>query len=130
MKAVSFKPNAHCPIIDITQKMTQARSATDCKQSRQNARSLFIVGYRHPSRNRNSRTNNNRCCIRDTRQSRAVSFKIRKIHKHKRANMARSHGYQVGIEAKIEYHPILEILGTKYESWKRTAINWLQQKLT
>jgi hypothetical protein len=44
--------------------------------------------------------------------------------------MARSHGYQVGIEAKIEYHPTLEILGTKYESWKRTALNWLQSGLT
>jgi len=44
--------------------------------------------------------------------------------------MARSHGYQVGIEAKIEYHPTLEILGTKYESWRRTALNWLQSGLT
>ena len=44
--------------------------------------------------------------------------------------MARSHGYQVGIEAKVEYHPALEILGTKYESWKRTALNWLQSGLT
>jgi hypothetical protein len=40
------------------------------------------------------------------------------------------HGTQVGIEAKIEYHPALEILGIKYESWRRTALNWLQTALT
>lgn len=44
--------------------------------------------------------------------------------------MACCHGSQVGIEAKIEYHPALEILGTKYETWRRTALNWLQSGLT
>jgi IS605 OrfB family transposase len=44
--------------------------------------------------------------------------------------MARRHGSQVGIESKIEYHPALEILGIKYESWRRTALNWLQSGLT
>ena len=44
--------------------------------------------------------------------------------------MARRHGSQVGIEAKIEAHPSLEILGAEYESWKRTALNWLQSGLT
>jgi IS605 OrfB family transposase len=44
--------------------------------------------------------------------------------------MAGSHGSQVGIEAKIEYHPALEILSTCYESWRRTALNWLQSGLT
>jgi IS605 OrfB family transposase len=43
--------------------------------------------------------------------------------------MARHHGQQVGIEAKIEYHPVLEVLGVKYESWRRTALNWLQAGL-
>jgi IS605 OrfB family transposase len=40
--------------------------------------------------------------------------------------MARRHGSQVGIEARIEDHPALEILGDKYESWRRTALSWLQ----
>jgi IS605 OrfB family transposase len=40
--------------------------------------------------------------------------------------MAGSHGTQVGIEAKIEAHPTLEILGFHYESWRRTALTWLQ----
>jgi len=44
--------------------------------------------------------------------------------------MARRHGSQVGIESKIEYHPTLEILGEKYESWRRTALSWLQLGLT
>jgi IS605 OrfB family transposase len=44
--------------------------------------------------------------------------------------MARRHGSQVGIESKIEDHPALEILGIKYESWRRTALNWLQSGLT
>ncbi len=44
--------------------------------------------------------------------------------------MARRHGSQVGIETKIKYHPALEILGTKYESWRRTAVNWFQSGLT
>ncbi|MCL1473721.1 hypothetical protein [Argonema antarcticum] len=44
--------------------------------------------------------------------------------------MAKKHGHQVGIEAKIEYHPTLEILGFRYESWRRTALNWFQSGLT
>jgi IS605 OrfB family transposase len=44
--------------------------------------------------------------------------------------MAKSHGFQVGIEAKIEDHPVLEILGSYYESWRRTALNWLQSGLS
>lgn len=44
--------------------------------------------------------------------------------------MARRHGSQVGIEAKMEDHPALEILGAQYESWRRTALNWLQSGLT
>ncbi|NEP83897.1 MAG: hypothetical protein F6K39_40705 [Okeania sp. SIO3B3] len=40
--------------------------------------------------------------------------------------MAKSHGSLRGIEAKIEYHPAFEELGTLYESWKRSAINWMQ----
>lgn len=43
--------------------------------------------------------------------------------------MAQGHGTQVGIEAKIEDHPALEVLGIKYESWRKTALNWLQSGL-
>ncbi|MDY7009123.1 MAG: transposase, partial [Cyanobacteriota bacterium] len=40
--------------------------------------------------------------------------------------MANFHGSLTGIEAKIEYHPVFEELGALYESWKRSAINWMQ----
>ncbi|GGA32193.1 hypothetical protein [Okeania sp. KiyG1] len=40
--------------------------------------------------------------------------------------MAKSHGSLTGIEAKIEYHPAFEELGALYESWKRSAVNWMQ----
>ncbi|NEQ74011.1 MAG: IS200/IS605 family element transposase accessory protein TnpB [Okeania sp. SIO2C9] len=40
--------------------------------------------------------------------------------------MAKSHGSLIGIEAKIEYHPVFEELGALYESWKRSAVNWIQ----
>ncbi|GFZ98210.1 hypothetical protein CYANOKiyG1_09410 [Okeania sp. KiyG1] len=40
--------------------------------------------------------------------------------------MAKSHGSLTGIEAKIEYHPVFEELGALYESWKRSAVNWMQ----
>jgi len=40
--------------------------------------------------------------------------------------MAKSHGSLRGIETKIEYHPIFEELGALYESWKRSAVNWMQ----
>lgn len=43
--------------------------------------------------------------------------------------MARHHGLQVGIKAKIEYHPGFEDLGCCYEQWRRTAVNWLQSGL-
>ena len=51
--------------------------------------------------------------------------------------MARRHGCRdalagrlYGIESKIEYHSALGILGEKYESWRRTALSWLQAGLT
>jgi hypothetical protein len=44
--------------------------------------------------------------------------------------MARCHGFQVGIEAKIEYHPALEDLGSLHEQCRRTALNWLQSGLS
>ncbi len=44
--------------------------------------------------------------------------------------MAQSHGLQVGIEAKIDAHPALEEIGSFYEQWRRTAVNWLQSELT
>ncbi|MDY7008926.1 MAG: hypothetical protein SWX82_34715 [Cyanobacteriota bacterium] len=40
--------------------------------------------------------------------------------------MAKSHGSLTGIEAKIEYHPVFEELEGLYESWKRSAVNWMQ----
>ncbi|NEP04005.1 MAG: hypothetical protein F6K25_31430 [Okeania sp. SIO2G4] len=40
--------------------------------------------------------------------------------------MAKSHGSLTGIEAKIEYHPVFEELGELYESWQRSAVNWMQ----
>ncbi|MBR8829802.1 MAG: hypothetical protein N5P05_001243 [Chroococcopsis gigantea SAG 12.99] len=44
--------------------------------------------------------------------------------------MGRQHGLSVGIETKIHYHPILDVIGEYYESWRRTALNWLQSGLT
>ena len=44
--------------------------------------------------------------------------------------MGKRHGHQVGVEAKIEYHPALDVIGVNYESWRRTALNWLQDGLT
>lgn len=44
--------------------------------------------------------------------------------------MGKNHGQSIGIEAKIEYHSALESLGFYYESWRRTALNWLQNGLT
>ncbi|NEP80542.1 MAG: hypothetical protein F6K39_21655 [Okeania sp. SIO3B3] len=40
--------------------------------------------------------------------------------------MTKSHGSLTGIEALIEYHPVFEELGALYESWKRSAVNWMQ----
>ena len=37
-----------------------------------------------------------------------------------------SAGLRVGIEAKIKYSPILDILGDKYESIRRTGLNDMQ----
>ena len=39
-------------------------------------------------------------------------------------------GLQVGIEAKIPYHPILDILGDKYESIRRTGLNDMQKGMS
>lgn len=44
--------------------------------------------------------------------------------------MAKNHGLQIGIEAKIEYHPIFEDLGSAYESWRRSAFTLLQSGLS
>ena len=44
--------------------------------------------------------------------------------------MSKNPGQSIGIEAKIEYTPALESLGFYYESWRRTALNWLQFGLT
>lgn len=44
--------------------------------------------------------------------------------------MSKCHGSQVGIEAKIESTPALEKLGFLYESWRRTAVNWVNSGLT
>ncbi len=38
-----------------------------------------------------------------------------------------SKGLRIGIEAKIKYSPILDILGDKYESIRRTGLNDMQQ---
>ncbi len=42
----------------------------------------------------------------------------------------KSKGQLVGIEAKIEYSPALDDLGFFYESYRRTALNWLQSGKT
>ena len=39
-------------------------------------------------------------------------------------------GLQIGIEAKIEYNPILEVLGNKYESIRRTGLNDMQRGMS
>ena len=44
--------------------------------------------------------------------------------------MAKKHGQSIGIETKIQDHPILDTIGFYYESWRRTSLNWLQQGLT
>ena len=44
--------------------------------------------------------------------------------------MGKNHGQSIGIEAKIEYHSALESLGFYYESWRRSALNWLQNGLS
>lgn len=33
--------------------------------------------------------------------------------------MCKRHGHQVGLEAKIEYHPTFDVIGVNYESWRR-----------
>ncbi len=42
----------------------------------------------------------------------------------------KSKGQLVGIEAKIEYSTVLDDLGFFYESYRRTALNWLQSGKT
>lgn len=44
--------------------------------------------------------------------------------------MARTHGLQVGIESKVEYQSALDSIGIAYESWRRSALNWLQSGLS
>ena len=44
--------------------------------------------------------------------------------------MVKKHGALLGIEAKLSYHPVLEVIGELYESMRRIAINWLQHGLT
>jgi len=39
-------------------------------------------------------------------------------------------GFRVGIEAKIEYNPILDILGNHYESIRRTGLNDMQKGMS
>ncbi len=41
-----------------------------------------------------------------------------------------SKGLQIGIEAKIEYNPILDVLGDKYESIRRTGLNDMQRGMS
>lgn len=41
-----------------------------------------------------------------------------------------SQGLRIGIEAKILYHPILDVLGNQYESIRRTGLNDMQKGLT
>ncbi len=41
-----------------------------------------------------------------------------------------SKGLRVGIEAKIENNPILDILGDKYESLRRTGLNDMQREMS
>jgi IS605 OrfB family transposase len=36
-------------------------------------------------------------------------------------------GHQIGIEAKIEYTPVLDVLGNKYESIRRSGLNDMQR---
>jgi IS605 OrfB family transposase len=40
--------------------------------------------------------------------------------------MGKRHGHQVGIEAKVDYQSAFDTLGVAYESWRRTALNWMQ----
>jgi IS605 OrfB family transposase len=44
--------------------------------------------------------------------------------------MSKKHGLQVGIESKIEYCSALDAIGQSHESWRRTAVNWLQSGLS
>jgi hypothetical protein len=39
-------------------------------------------------------------------------------------------GHQIGVEAKIKYHPILDVLGDKYESIRRTGLNDMQRGIS
>ena len=42
----------------------------------------------------------------------------------------KNQGLRVGIEAKIEYNPILDILGNQYESIRRTGLNDMQKGMS
>ncbi|MDJ0718775.1 MAG: hypothetical protein QNJ54_31875 [Prochloraceae cyanobacterium] len=39
-------------------------------------------------------------------------------------------GLRVGIEAKIEYNPILDVLGNHYESMRRSGLNDMQKGMS
>ena len=39
-------------------------------------------------------------------------------------------GTRVGIEAKIEYNPICDILGNRYESMRRSGLNDMQKGMS
>ena len=39
-------------------------------------------------------------------------------------------GLRIGVEAKIEYHPILDVLGNQYESIRRTGLNDMQKGMS
>ena len=39
-------------------------------------------------------------------------------------------GLRIGIEAKISAHPILDILGDKYESMRRAGLNDMQKGMS
>lgn len=40
--------------------------------------------------------------------------------------MGKNHGLRIGIEAKIEYSPVLDVLGDAYESIRRTGLSRMQ----
>ena len=57
-------------------------------------------------------------------------FYICLFHARSKVMPKQNSGLRVGIEAKIEYHPILDILGNQYESIKRTGLNDMQKGMS
>lgn len=41
-----------------------------------------------------------------------------------------SKGLQIGIEAKIDYTPLLDLIGARYESMRRSGLNDLQKGMS